>query len=137
MVELLIADRRKNSYSLAYFQKNGALPPLFLVSSYKTAAEHFRVIDDMTSSVIVPYGDGKEIIAEFNSNKSIYEFSQLLRKAQQYTINIFDYEREQLIKNDGLVRYLDGKVLALKEGAYDKEFGLNLENDSHLDASIF
>jgi len=91
----------------------------------------------MTTSVIVPYGDGKEIIAEFNSNKSIYEFSQLLRKAQQYTINIFDYEREQLIKNDGLVRYLDGKVLALKEGAYDKEFGLNLENDSHLDVSIF
>ncbi|MEK4176397.1 CRISPR-associated helicase Cas3' [Aeribacillus sp. FSL K6-2848] len=137
MVELLIANRRKSSYSQAYFQKNGALPPLFLVNSYKTAAEHFRVIDDMTTSVIVPYGDGKEIIAEFNSNKSIYEFSQLLRKAQQYTINIFDYEREQLIKNDGLVRYLDGKVLALKEGAYDKEFGLNLENDSHLDVSIF
>jgi CRISPR-associated endonuclease/helicase Cas3 len=136
MVELLIADRRKSPYSQAYFQKNGALPPLFLVNSYKTAAEHFRVIDDMTTSVIVPYGDGKEIIAEFNSNKSIYEFSQLLRKAQQYTINIFDYEREQLIKNDGLVRYLDGKVLALKEGAYDKEFGLNLANDSQFDLDM-
>ncbi|MDQ0163791.1 CRISPR-associated endonuclease/helicase Cas3 [Bacillus alveayuensis] len=137
MIELLMSNKKNSTYYQAYYQKNNKLPPLFLVNSYKTAAEHFRVIDDITTSVIVPYGGGKEIIAELNSNKTINEFTQLLRKVQQYTINIYDYEREQLVKNDGLVSCLDGKILVLKEGAYDKEFGLNLENDSQLDVSIF
>lgn len=137
MIELLMSNKKNSTYYQAYYQKNKKLPPLFLVNSYKTAAEHFRVIDDITTSVIVPYGGGKEIIAELNSNRTINEFAQLLRKAQQYIININDYEREQLVKNDGLVSCLDGKILVLKEGAYNMEFGLNLENDSQFVLKMF
>jgi CRISPR-associated endonuclease/helicase Cas3 len=137
MTELLTETKKKYSYYLAYIHNEKKDLPLFLVNSYKTAAEHFSVIDDITTSVIVPYEYGKEIIAELNSNGSIEDFTRLLRKAQQYTVNIYKFELDQLIKNDGLVSYLDGKILALKEGAYDQEFGLNIQNDSSFNSLLF
>lgn len=132
MTELLTANKNKSGFYQAYKARNGGVPPLFLVNSYKTAAEHFQVIEDLTTSVIVPFEDGKEIIANLNSDGSIDDLTRLLRKAQHYTINLFKYELDQLSRNDGLVSYLDGKIFVLKEGAYDREFGLNLENDSQL-----
>lgn len=133
MTELLTATKNISSYHKAYFQKEGKNFPLFLVNSYQTAAEYFHVIDDSTTSVIVPYGDGKDIIAELNGNGTIDDLTKLLRKAQQFTINLYRNELDQLAKNAGLVSYFDGKVLALKEGAYSEEYGLNIENDSQLD----
>ncbi|QWG81595.1 MULTISPECIES: CRISPR-associated helicase Cas3' [Bacillus cereus group] len=138
MTELLSAPRIENSYRRAYIHKHTKKDiPLFILNSYQTAAKHFNVIDDLTTSVIVPYEEGKDIIAELNSNSSIEDLSRLLRKAQQYTVNLFNYEKEQLIINDGLVYYLDGKILALKEGAYNDEYGLNLLNESDVKTAIF
>ncbi|MDC2867308.1 CRISPR-associated helicase Cas3' [Bacillus sp. BP-3] len=139
MMELLAVPRKENSYRRAYFHKYDKKKdvPLFIINSYRTAAEHFHVIDDLATSVIVPYGEGKDIIAELNSSSSIEELSRLLRKAQQYTVNLFNYEKEQLIKNDGLVYYLDGKILALKEGAYNDEYGLDVHNESDFKSAIF
>ncbi|MGE6552276.1 CRISPR-associated helicase Cas3' [Bacillus mycoides] len=138
MTELLSAPRIENSYRRAYIHKHTKKDiPLFILNSYQTAAKHFNVIDDLTTSVIVPYEEGKDIIAELNSNSSIEDLSRLLRKAQQYTVNLFNYEKEQLIINDGLVYYLDGKILALKEGAYNDEYGLNLLNESDFKTAIF
>lgn len=99
--------------------------------------EHFQVIDSMTTSVIVPYGKGKEIIAELNGNYSLEDLRTMLKKVQQYTVNLFNYEKELLIKNSGLVSYMDGKILALKEGAYSTEFGLDTSNESSLTDAIF
>ncbi|PEU18378.1 MULTISPECIES: CRISPR-associated helicase/endonuclease Cas3 [unclassified Bacillus (in: firmicutes)] len=139
MVELLAVPRGKNSYHRAYFYKHDKKKnvPLFILNSYKTAAEHFHVIDNLTTSVIVSYGEGNDIIAELNSSSSIEDLSRLLRKAQQYTVNLFNYEKEQLIKNDGLVYYFDGKILALKEGAYNDEYGLDVHNESDFNPAIF
>jgi CRISPR-associated endonuclease/helicase Cas3 len=139
MMELLATDRRDpDSYFHAYVRnKKNDSPPLFIVSSYRTAAEYFHVIDDQTQSVIVPYKEGADIIAQFNGDESIADLSRLLKESQQYTINLFRNEFERLDNNGGLVSLLEGKVLALTEGAYDKEFGLNLENDSHLGFSVF
>ncbi|PER38991.1 CRISPR-associated helicase/endonuclease Cas3 [Bacillus thuringiensis] len=138
MTELLSAPRIENSYRRAYIHKHTKKDiPLFILNSYQTAAKHFNVIDDLTTSVIVPYEEGKGIIAELNSNSSIEDLSRLLRKAQQYTVNLFNYEKEQLIINDGLVYYLDGEILALKEGAYNDEYGLNLLNESDFKTAIF
>ncbi|WP_374720680.1 hypothetical protein, partial [Peribacillus tepidiphilus] len=69
--------------------------------------------------------------------RSIEDLSHLLRKAQQFTVNLFNYEMEQLSKNDGLVYYLDGKIIALKEGAYNEEYGLDINNESGFGQAIF
>ncbi|MFB9276427.1 CRISPR-associated helicase Cas3' [Cohnella cellulosilytica] len=138
MVELLMADRKSNSYNLAYTGSKGQSLPLFIVNSYRTAAEHFEVIESMSTSVLVPYGDeGKDLIAELNGAGTIENLSQLLRKAQQYSVNVFKYELDKLAQNDGLVSLLDGKVWALREGAYHREYGLDVEGDSGFDLSMF
>lgn len=138
MTDLLFAGKdKKDSLYADYCYKYKKRLPLFLANSYRTAAEHFRVIDQQTTSVIVPYGEGKEIIAQLNGQRSIQDLSRLLRTAQQYTINLFPYEKEHLIRNDGLVSYLDGMVWALKEGAYDQKLGLQLDSDGQFEAAIF
>ncbi|WP_339060808.1 CRISPR-associated helicase Cas3' [Tepidibacillus marianensis] len=137
MIELLISKRGANTYYQAYHHKNGEHPSLFIANSYKTAAEHFYVIDDNATTVIVPFEDGKEIIVELNSNGTIANLTRLLRKAQQYTISLYDNEMRQLIANNGLVSLFDGKILVLKEGAYNKKIGLDLKNSSLYDLSIF
>ncbi|AZK46718.1 CRISPR-associated helicase Cas3' [Paenibacillus lentus] len=138
MTELLSAAKAENTYFQAFNSKHNESLPLYLANSYRTAAEHFRVIDNLTTSVLVPYRhEGKEIIAELNGERSIADLTRLLRKAQQYMINLFDRELQLLSKNSGLESCLDGKVLVLKEGAYSEEFGLDIENDSGFDLSIF
>jgi len=137
MTTLLFAGYKENKYFQDYCLKHQKRPPLFLVNSYRTAAEHFHVIDNMTTSVIVPYGEGGEIITELNGAQRIEDFGRIMRKAQQYTINLFSYELEQLSKNGGLEHCLDGQVQVLKDGAYNEEYGLDLENESWSGASIF
>jgi len=139
MTQLLADGRNQNTYHEGYKRryklKNA---PLFLLNSYRTAAEHFEVIDSATMAVLVPYGDkGKELIAQLNGAESIDDLTRLLRQAQQYTINLFRYERDQLDRNGGIVSLMSGKILALTESAYSDEYGLNLHNDSRFDLSMY
>ncbi|MDC3415896.1 CRISPR-associated helicase Cas3' [Aquibacillus salsiterrae] len=137
MTELLTSPRHLNNYHNAFQKKYNKSIELLITNSYRTAAENFRVIAQNTMPVIVPYGEGKEIIAELNSYRTIEDLSKLLKKAQQYTINLYDFEKDHLIKNDGIVSYLDGNVYALKDGGYNKEYGLVMENDNDLDSLVF
>jgi len=131
MINLLTdAKGIPNSYHQGYRAKFGRNLPLFLTNSYQTAAEYFQVIDGNTTSVIVPYRDGKEIITELNGNETIENLTRLLKQAQQYTVNLYSQEFDQLAKNNGIVSYLDGKVFVVTEGAYSNEYGINVNNDS-------
>ncbi|QHT63229.1 CRISPR-associated helicase Cas3' [Paenibacillus lycopersici] len=138
MMELLTADRESNPYNQEYVLENRKSLPLFILNSYRSAAEHFRVIEDRTTSVIVPYGDkGRDVIARLNGGESIDELTRSLREAQQYTIQLFPHEEDKLSKNGGLVSLMDGKVLVVKENAYNDEYGLDLDNDSGYRLSMF
>ncbi|MGN7402023.1 CRISPR-associated helicase Cas3' [Cytobacillus praedii] len=139
MTELLMGPRNENSYRQAYFHKHNKKKdvPLFILNSYGTAAEHFHVIDNLTTTVIVPYGEGSELIAELNSSNSIEDLSRLLRKAQQFSVNLYSYEKDQIVENSGLVSLLDGRILALKEGAYSEKYGLDIQNESGFSSVIF
>jgi CRISPR-associated endonuclease/helicase Cas3 len=130
MTELLYSDKKHNTLYQAYIRKTNERLPLFIANSYRTAAEHFHVIDHHTTTVVVPYGEGKEIIAELNGSRTIDDLSRLLRRAQQYTVNLYDQELQQLEINGGLACCLGGKVLVLKERAYHEEFGFDIDSDS-------
>lgn len=132
MNQLLTANKNKNSFSRAYKSKHGEEIPLFIRNSYRTAAEHFRVIDNQTTSVIVPFQEGEDIITDLNGANTIEDLSKLMRKAQQYMVNVYKPEKDKLSQSGGLISYLDGAILALTEGAYDKEFGLNVSTDSQM-----
>jgi CRISPR-associated helicase Cas3/CRISPR-associated endonuclease Cas3-HD len=134
MTSLLIPDAGPDSLAQTYAKNKGVRPPLFNLSSMRTAAEHFQVIDSPTTAVLVPYGEeGKEIIAHLNGDISFAELSNLIRRAQRYTVNLYKHELDQLAKNDGLMPLVDGKIHALVETAYDLEYGVNPENDGEWD----
>lgn len=137
MIKLLTETKNNYSFHKAFCSKEKKPLPLFLANSYKTAADHFEVIDNLSTSVIVPYGKGKEIIADLNGQGTIEGLTKLLRKAQQFTINLYKFELEQLVQNNGIISYVDGNILALKDSAYSEEFGLNLENNSVMGLSFF
>ncbi|WP_214798737.1 MULTISPECIES: CRISPR-associated helicase Cas3' [unclassified Exiguobacterium] len=104
-----------------------------LTARHRTVANHFQVIDQSTTDVLVPYGEiGKELIARLNSEISWEEAKHWLKNSQQYSISLFSYEKRSLEQSGGLISLLDGQVLALHESAYDKQFGLNLSQDSEM-----
>lgn len=137
MTELLSAPRSEYQYHKAYKSKYKKTLDLCIANSYKTAAENFRAINQTTTSVLVPYGKGKDIIAELNSFHTIDDLGKLLKSAQHYTINIYKNEIEKLVKNQGIVSLMDGKIFVLKESAYDDNYGLDLDNDGSLDLLCF
>jgi len=130
MTQMLMVDRKGSPFYQEYVNDAQADLPLFMAHSHRTAADYFHVIDDMTTAAIVPYGHGKEIIATLTGGDTIDNLSQHLREAQQFTVNLLRYQCDLLTKNNGWVKLLDGKVFALKEGAYHDQFGLDIENDS-------
>lgn len=134
MTELLFSTRKNSSYLLAYQAEKQRPFPLLLPHSYGTAAKYFHAIDQPTLSVLVPYKEGKEIIVELNGNCSIEKVSTLLRQAQLYTVHLFDYEKQLLLQQDGLKSYFEGKVFALKEGAYHQEYGVDVHHDAGFEA---
>ncbi|MGX6980001.1 CRISPR-associated helicase Cas3' [Vagococcus elongatus] len=117
----------------ALLQDKGINYPLFLTSSMKTIGKYFRVIDNQTTSVVVPYDkEGDDIIALLNSDPEVSELTKLLKRAQQYSVNLFDQEIRVLSQNGLLLPLYKGDGYYLSDRAYDKVYGVNLEGDSQM-----
>lgn len=118
-------DVRNNA---ADFNKN---LQVYMCHGFRTAGEKFRVIDTITISVIVPYGEGdpliKEIASAFTSNKKIVN-KQLLRRAQQYSVELFQNTFHKL-RGDGIIHEAqEGTSLYyLDERYYSHIFGFTLK----------
>lgn len=98
----------------------------FCSQAFKTAGSLFEVIDANTSDVIVPYNaEAEEIInrlKDLHGNKS-----QLLRKAQRYTVSIYSGTERKLSENNAL-RILKCGAVVLEHGRYNDELGVDIDN---------
>lgn len=120
MMELLT----ENGCSAAEYQNVTARPfPYPLRQSFATAGKAFCAIDQNTISVIVPYQEGKQIIAALGGEqKSLGETKKLLRKAQEYSVNLYENGLRRL---GNAVRPLkEAGAFALAEGYYSECFGV-------------
>lgn len=106
-----------------YLDTHGKELGLGLCSSPQTIGHYFNVIDSPTTSVLVPYEAGKEIITSLNGELLPHEIIPLVKQAQQYMVNLFDYEIEVLNKNSAIYPLFNGKVFALNDNAYSAQFG--------------
>lgn len=112
-----------------YGKRKGQAPNIYLRQSFMAAAKAFKSIDAPTRGVIVPYGEaGKQLIADICGAFEVEKQFSLLRKAQQYTVNVFPHILEKLhsahaihsIQEDVDILYLDARY-------YSPEFGLSTE----------
>ncbi len=104
-------------------------PPLHLRQSFMTAAKAFKAIDAPTQGVIVPFGkEGKNLIADLCAAFEVEKQYALLRRAQQFTVNVFSHELEKLQDAHAVHTVQEGtRILHLDPRYYSAEFGLMIE----------
>lgn len=103
-------------------------PTIYLRQSFMTAAKAFKAIDAPTQGVIVPYSnDGKELINDLCGAYLPDKEFELLRRAQQFSVNVLPPMLEKFSK-DGIVREIregTGILYLTDSRYYSLEFGLS------------
>ena len=107
-----------------------------LDQSFSTAARHFNVIEEATQAVIVPFGEGDELIADLNSSAIEFDaglYYETLRKAQRFSVNVYESDfrtlwaagaLEDINHND---KGRDG-VYSVAKRHYDTALGLTVDS---------
>lgn len=119
------------------FQRSKGKPfNLYLRQSFMAAAKAFKSIDAPTRGVIVPYGSaGNKLIGELCGAFEVEKQFKLLRRAQQYTVNVFPHQLEKLQKENALHEIQDGvDILYLADARYyNEDFGLSLTPEGKME----
>ena len=102
-------------------------PSYILTQSFAAAGNLFKVIDENTISVIVPYGEGKELIQKLRTTTDLRQLRHLLQSAQQYAINLF--LQENALEYNGIYPINDTGILELDETAYSQKYGFSPSAD--------
>ena len=118
-----------NDGTNAYKGRNLSKPSLILKHAFNTAGDIFNVIDQNTTSIIVPYGNGKELITLINGDCRLDELKIYLNKAQQYAVNLFDTDKRKLESAGAIIELKNGSVLALREGFYNEYIGITADRE--------
>lgn len=106
-----------------------------LNQAFKTAGRYFTVFQNDTTDVLVPYGKGKDILSAMMQLRLPFELGkgqQLAEQARPYTVSLYSWQKESLMKNGSLLSIWDGRVLALQEDAYDAATGLVIRQENDL-----
>ncbi len=116
-------------------RKAGKVPERLLNQSFMAAAKAFKAIDAPTQGVVVPYGErGADLVARLHAAYDLVLEFDLLRAAQQYTVNVFPYTFEKLNQAGAVREVKEGiRVFSLDSRYYSKEFGLATEPVSFLE----
>src|SRR5690625_3316948 len=90
--------------------------------------------DALPISVIVPFGKGRNIIASLNEDFQDYRlFNQLMKQAQQYSVNLYDHELHALSAENLIEPLYNDSIYCLNDKAYNKDFGVTLEGLADLE----
>ncbi len=95
---------------------------------FKSVGDVFKVYPDNKISIIVPYKEGEKIIDSLRllekNNNNFAAIKDLLNKAKQYTVDVYEYRRDALLKNGDLESLYNGNVYVLSKAAYDENVGI-------------
>ena len=108
----------------------GKNAPLNLKQSFMTAGKAFKAIDAPTYSVIVQYGQGKELVKDLCEISKKFEakrYYDCLKKAQKYSVNVFPTVWRKLLEQQAVSEIQGEGVYYLDERYYSPEFGLSTE----------
>ena len=105
---------------------------------FKTIERYFEAISSPTTGVLAPFGEGKDIIARLNEDiKDPALFNQLMKQAQQYSVNLYDHEL-QILGSENLISPLFNEAIyCLNAKAYNEQYGVTLKGEAALDNYTF
>lgn len=96
--------------------------------AYKTAGQQYRVIDDDSFGVIVPYKKGAKIIEAIQNAVDPAGLKAYIRQAQRYTVNVRGNRLKQF---EGLIQPVSDRIpdlyMVASPGAYQMECGITPE----------
>ena len=131
---VLVGERKTSLFSLLSendkFVDVKACPECrnyLLVQAFRTAGKAFSVFDGDKTDILVPYGEGKELILALGELRLPYDLPQvqaLLEKAKPYTVSVYPWQKEALENRRALIPLCGGSILAMQEGYYDPVIGL-------------
>ena len=126
-----LSDNALNPYGEKNNKRSKPVP--LLMQSFKSAGRAFQAIDAPTHAVIVPYGEGAELIAKLCGEWDPKEMYRTLQKAQRYSVNVFPNVWDKLQKENALHETIEGSgIYYLDERYYNDEFGLSLDETSEM-----
>lgn len=123
LLEMLSANSKAVD---VYRRANRKSPLLPFCQSFATAGKLFKVIDSQTQGVIVPYGNGKKIIADLCASEDITREKALMKQAQRYSVNCYEQTFRNLAQAGALHNIGESGVYCLCEQHYSKDFGVSV-----------
>lgn len=126
----------KNEISVAdCSRKFGTAPQRMLNQSFMTAAKAFKAIDAPTQGVVVPFGKaGRDLIGRLHGAFDIELEFDLMREAQQYTVNVFPGVLKKLRDAEAVKEVKpETRILTLDSRYYSLLFGLSTEPVSEME----
>ena len=135
----LLSTQSDNPANQNNARKGSKYFPL-LQQAFMEAGRIFKAIDAPTQAVVVPYGEGEQLITalcavarEFNPA----EYYRLLKAAQKYSVNVFPHTWEKLMNAHAVHEIQEGAGIYYLESAYySSAFGLSSEPVETLNALV-
>ena len=94
--------------------------------AFATAGQLFKVINEQTSSIIVPYNDDAEkIIADLNSDIDNSNKIKLLRKAQKYSVNVYSSMLKKLLDKEIIYELKKDSIFVLRKEHFNDDYGID------------
>ena len=128
-----LSDNGSNNYAAKNDQRRQTRQYPLLMQSFKSAGRAFQVIDAPTRAVIVPYGEGKALIAKLCGEYEPKAFYGYLNQAQRFSVNVFPNVWEKLIESNAIHEIADTGVYYLNERHYSEEYGLAADEVAPMD----
>jgi CRISPR-associated endonuclease/helicase Cas3 len=101
------------------------------LQAFETAGKEFFVIDSAdTTVVIVPYGEGKDIIAGLcavNNSDNLRHKKELLRRSGSYSVTLWRYQFEILVSS-GAISFVADNIPVLLEEYYEDGIGISFDD---------
>ncbi|PRR82652.1 CRISPR-associated helicase/endonuclease Cas3 [Clostridium vincentii] len=117
-----------NEAANEFNSRNGYKSKLMLKQAFKTAGNEFQVIDQNTTGIIVPYGEGEELITLINGDCSLGQLKQYLKRSQQFSVNLFEQDKRKLEEMGAFIGLKNNTVIALRKEFYGDDVGVTFDN---------
>lgn len=98
-----------------------------LRQAFRSSGKQFSVIAQQTISIVVPYGEGKELLKKYKK-AGIKEKNRLLRQLGKYSISIYYWQLKKLVEQ-GALKMEDDQMWILNTQFYSEKSGVRYERE--------